>query len=60
LLRVYYLEYRANELSDKFAEASTGIGSTISNHEATRQTLFRGFASTLQELQAALTDLGQI
>jgi hypothetical protein len=56
-LRVYSLEYRTNELSAAIIDASTGIASALSTHEATRLRLVGGFADTLKELQSAVTEL---
>jgi hypothetical protein len=60
LLRVYSLEYRTNELSAAIIDASTGIASALSTHEATRLRLVGGFAATLKELHSAVTELGAL
>jgi hypothetical protein len=60
LLRVYSLEYKANDLSARLLENTIGTESALNKAPAIRNILAGILEKTLQELQSAVTDLGQI
>jgi hypothetical protein len=60
LLRVYSLEYKANDLSARLLETTIGVARALDNAQATRNMLVSILEKTLQELQSSLTDLGQL
>jgi hypothetical protein len=60
LLRVYSLEYKANDLSARLLATTIGVDSALIDAQNIRNMLLGILEKTLQELQSSLTDLGQI